>query len=113
MGRVPAREGGIFSNIDFHHLNVGYHVEMGRAVAGYPSLGTTLLTYFGDIVVRLVILHPYFAAQLALALVGGLSFWRLRKTRGEPYTPQDHRYIELVLVILITYTAAALIPFPV
>ncbi len=102
----------IFSNIRYYQWIAGYHLENGRAVVGYPSFGVILLTYFGDIVIRLVILHPYFAAQSALAVVGGLSFIRLRKTQGEPYTRQDHLYAELVLVMLITYSAAALINFP-
>jgi hypothetical protein len=102
----------IFDNIQYHHLDAGYHLEQGKAVVGYPGFGGTILSYFSDIVVRLVILHPYFFALLALSIVGGRSFRKLRKTQGEPYTRQDHLYAQLVLVMLTTYVAAALIPFP-
>ncbi len=107
-----APRGFIFSNIYYYRSAAGYHLEKGRAVVGHPSLGPTILSYFSDIVVRLVILHPYFAALLALTVVGGLSFRKLRKTQGEPFTRQDHLYTELVLVMLFAYVATALIPFP-
>jgi hypothetical protein len=103
----------IFGNIHYYRSIAGYHLEKGRAVVGHPGFGATILSYFSDIVVRLVILHPYFAALLALALVGGLSFRRLGRTRGEPYTRQDDLYAQLVLVMLIAYVATALIPFPI
>jgi hypothetical protein len=102
----------IFNNIQYHHLDVGYHLEQGRAVVGYPNLGATILSYFSDIVVRLVILHPYFAALLTLSIVGGLSFRQRRNTQGEPYIRKDCLYAELVLVMLIAYVATALIPYP-
>ncbi|HEV2383050.1 MAG TPA: glycosyltransferase family 39 protein [Terriglobia bacterium] len=102
----------IFNNIRYHGLVAGYLLRNGKAVVGYQSVGHTALVYFVMIVISLLGLHPYFTAELAVAIVG-IVCWRKRRSRQEaPYAGDDYRYLQLALLMLLVYTATALIPFP-
>lgn len=102
----------VFNNIRYHGLDVGYMTWNGKLIEGYISLGHTLSVYFSRLVGALLGHHPYFTTEIILAIVGGLSLLKLRSRQNGTYTPQDFSYFQLALVMLVTYTATALIPFP-
>jgi len=102
----------IFNNIQYHGLQAGWRWQGSKFVTGYGSIGQTVLIYFAALVIRLMVFHPYFTAELVLATVGGLSLLKLHKTGQGPYTNQDYLYIQLAFLMLVVYTATALIPFP-
>jgi len=102
----------LFDNIRYHHLDAGYMWQNYKIIEGYQTVGHTLIVYFATVVVRLIGFHPYFAIELALAMVGGVSLLRLRKSRQGPYTDDDYRYFQLATLMLVVYTAVALTPFP-
>jgi hypothetical protein len=102
----------IFNNVRYHHLDAGYLWMDGKFVTGYQSVGHTVLVYFANLVVGLLALHPYFTAELALAVVGILA---LRKTRGDVESGRSGAellYLEAAVLMLAVYTLAALTPFP-
>ena len=109
-----ARDPGafIFNNVRYHGLQAGYLWEHGKAVVGYQSIGHTVQVYFKMIVVSLLGLHPYFTAELAVAIAGIVSWMKLRKNQEAPYSGQDYRYFQLASLMLVVYTATALVPFP-
>jgi hypothetical protein len=107
----------IFNNITYHHFDVGYMISSNRTIIeGYQSAGHVALVYFATIVVRLLILHPYFMIQLVLAIVGILSLRKLRResdpSNPSPYTESDYRYFQLALLMLAVYLVTVLLPFP-
>ena len=57
-------------------------------------------------------LKLYFVAEVLLAIVGGFSLLKLRKSRGGPYSQQDYLYLQLAFVMMVVYVATSLIPFP-
>ena len=102
-----------FNNVRYHGLQAGYSRLMdGRILVGYRGVGNTLGLYFYSIVLRLLGFHPYFTAEALLALLGGLSLRKLMKRRDPAYTAQDYLYFKLAFVMLVVYTATALVPFP-
>jgi len=57
--------------------------------------------------------HMSLDLLVVLAIVGGVSLWRLFKKREGPYSAQDYDYFWLALVMLVVYTITSVIPFPV
>jgi len=57
-------------------------------------------------------LKLYFVAEVLLAIAGGVSMLKLRKSRGDPYSQQDYLYLQLALGMMVVYVATSLIPFP-
>ena len=106
------RRAFVFNNIRYHGLDAGYMWSNGKIIEGYISVGHTLWVYFSLLFGELLGLHPYFATEIILALVGGLSLLKLHRRQTGPYTPQDYSYFQLALLMLVTYTATALTPFP-
>jgi hypothetical protein len=102
----------LFNNIRYHSLQAGYLPENGKIVVGYQSPETAALTYVGFIFVLLLGLHPYFTIQAGLAVAGIVSIWKLRKRLDCLYSDYDYRYFELVLLLLIVFTATSMIAFP-
>jgi hypothetical protein len=102
----------LFNNIQYHRLDAGYMWWNGKITEGYQSVQHTTRVYFDAVVVRLLGSHPYFTISVVIAIVGGLSLWKLRKAREGPYSEADHRYYQLALLMLVTYMVVALIPFP-
>ncbi len=102
----------LFDNVRYYSMQSGYHLEAGRAVTGHGGILVTVMVYVVGIGFRLILEHPYFAAELGLALAGGLSLIKLSKSTGGPYTQRDYDFAKLILVVLLSYVAAALIPYP-
>ena len=101
-----------FNNVQYHHLDAGYIWQNGTVVTGYGGFSSTLFEYFVHICIGLLVFHPYFTIQIVLAVVGGTSLLRLKKSQESPYNQQDYEYLQLVLAMLVTYLFTALIPFP-
>ncbi len=101
----------LFNNVRYHQLDAGY-MWSGAIVEGYRSIQHTTVVYFTAVVVRLLGSHPYFTLGIALSIIGGISLRRLQKSRAGPYDEQDYRYFEAALLMLVTYTVVALVPFP-
>src|SRR5262249_36882507 len=102
----------VFNNVQYHRLDAGYIWQNGTVVTGYRGLGNALFEYFVHVGVGLLVFHPYFTLELVLAIVGGVSLLKLRKSKDSLYSNEDYQYLQLTLVLLIAYTATALIPFP-
>jgi dolichyl-phosphate-mannose-protein mannosyltransferase len=102
----------IFNNVQYHGLQAGYRWVGGKALVGYPGVGQTLQIYFRFLVDKLLVLRPYFTAEVLLSLVGGLSLLRLRRKQEGLYTGRDYLYFKVALLMLAVYTVTALIPFP-
>ena len=107
----------VFNNITYHHFDVGYMISgSGVITEGYQNFGHVAFVYFAMIGVRLLLFHPYFTIQLILAIIGILSFRRLRREgswrRGGPYREGDYRYLQLALLMLLVYSVTVLLPFP-
>jgi len=106
----------LFNNVHYHALQGGYvsgnKVESSLGATSRNSVGDILLTYFAVLVVLLMGLHPYFTLMLALGLIGAWSVIRLRKKRAGLYDTHQHLYFELSGLMLLVYSATALIPFP-
>jgi Dolichyl-phosphate-mannose-protein mannosyltransferase len=101
-----------FNNVQYHRLDAGYIWQNGSVIVGYGGLRNALFEYFVHVGVGLLVFHPYFTLEVVLAIVGGVSLLRLRKSPDPLYSNEDYEYLQLTLVLLIAYTAAALIPFP-
>lgn len=101
----------LFNNVQYHQLDAGY-MWNGAIVEGYQSIEHTTVVYFTAVVVRLLGSHPYFTLWIALSVIGGISLRKLRRSRVGPYDEQDYRYLEATLLMLVTYTLVALVPFP-
>jgi hypothetical protein len=54
----------------------------------------------------------FFAAELLLALLGIISLLELRKKKTGPYTNQDFQFLQLAFLMMVVYSATALIPIP-
>jgi len=54
----------------------------------------------------------FFQAALLLAMLGIISFLELRKKKNGPYTRQDHQFFQLAFLMMVVYSATALIPLP-
>jgi len=102
----------LFNNIRYHSLQAGYLPENGKIVVGYQSPETTFLTYIGFMFVLLLGLHPYFTIQAGLAVAGIVSVRKSRKRLDCLYSDHDYRYFELVLLLLMVFTATSMIAFP-
>jgi hypothetical protein len=102
----------LFNNIRYHQLDVGYMVLHGKFIQGYQSVWHTTLVYFFTVVVRLLGNHPYFAIAIAVSILGGLSLRKMDKSEEGLYREPDYLYFQVALLMLVTYTVVALIPFP-
>lgn len=104
----------LFNNVQYHGLQAGFRHARGSDVylVGYHGIGDTLAVYFYILVTNLLLLHPFFTIQAVLAVAGGLSLRKLSKKQDPAYAPQDYFYVKLALLMLVIYTATALIPFP-
>jgi len=106
----------MFNNVHYHALQDGYlsgnKVESSLGAISRDSVGDILLTYFAVLVVLLMGLHPSFTLLLALGLVGAWSVIKLRKNRDGWCDPCQHLYFEISGLMLVVYSATALIPFP-
>ncbi len=106
----------VFNNITYHHFDVGYMISgSGIITEGYQSVGHVAFIYFAMIGVRLLILHPYFTIQLALAIAGIFSLRKMRRrneTSFNPYTESDYCYFQLAFLMLVVYLITVLLPFP-
>lgn len=58
--------------------------------------------------IALLLSHPYFDAEMILAIVGAASLYRLRRRLDQPL----YLFLELSLLMMVVYAATALIPFP-
>lgn len=101
-----------FNNVQYHGLQAGYRWVGGHAVVGYPGFYETIDIYFRIIVNRLLEHHPYFALELLLSLIGGLSLLKVRRKQRSIYTDRDYLYFQIAFLMLAVYTTTALIPFP-
>jgi hypothetical protein len=101
----------IFNNIRYHSLDAGYMWLDGKLFEGYHSTGHVALLLFAH-AIGLFVFHPYFTIEAALAIVGLLSWRKLRHIEGSPYTLADNLYLQLAGLMLVVYTVTALVPFP-
>jgi Dolichyl-phosphate-mannose-protein mannosyltransferase len=102
----------LFNNIHYHRLDAGFMLWDGKIIQGYQSVRHTSLVYFHTMVVRLLGAHPYFAITLIVSIVGGVSIWRTKKSHERGFREADYLYFRVALLMLITYTVVALVPFP-
>jgi len=102
----------LFNNLHYHRLDAGYMLWNGKIIQGYQGVRHTTLVYFDTMVVRLLGAHPYFAISIVVSVVGGASLWKLEKSHEGPWSKVDYSYFQVALLMLITYTVVALIPFP-
>ncbi len=102
----------IFNNVRYHGMQAGYGWVDGKAVVGYPGIGQIFHVYFRAINGNLLAHHTYFAVEVLLSLIGGLSLLKLRKKRHPLYTDRDHIFFQMAFLMLVVYSATALIPFP-
>jgi hypothetical protein len=101
----------LFNNILYHQLDAGYMQWNGKVIEGYQSVKHTALVYFA-VLVRLLGSHPYFSVSIVVSIIGGLSLWKLWKSHDSSYSEPDYLYFQVAFLMLVTYTAVALIPFP-
>lgn len=102
-----------FNNVRYHSLDAGYLWAGKQLVTGYQSLWHTSLVYFANIVVSLFALHPYFTAEVVLALIGAVAVVRLRSYEGQRRSNYcETLYFQATLLMLVGYAFVALIPFP-
>ena len=101
----------LFNNIRYHSLDAGYLWLDAKLVEGYGGLGHVLLLLIAHGIVGLFVFHPYFTVETAIAVVGLLSWLRLRRNHLQP-NPQDDLFFQLVFLMLVVYMATALVPFP-
>ena len=103
----------VFNNLKYHRADVGYlELADGTLVHGYQSVGHTLLVYFATIFIRLIGMHPYFTIELAIVIVGWLSFRKHRQSALAVYSEQQLLYFEVAGVLLVVYAVTALSHFP-
>lgn len=102
----------LFNNVQYHGLQAGYLPEGGKIVVGYQNFRYTVLAYIGFIVVLLLGLHPYFTIEAILGLAGAVSLWRLHRRHEASCAPEEYRFFEVAFLVLLVYTAEALVPFP-
>jgi Dolichyl-phosphate-mannose-protein mannosyltransferase len=101
----------IFNNVHYHALQGGYLPQPGAAPAMH-GFADVILVYFAVLAVLLLAHHLYFTLQVLIGTIGILSILRLRKKQSLPYDGADYCYFEIVFLMLLFYTATALIPFP-
>jgi hypothetical protein len=63
--------------------------------------------------IHYLLTHRFFAAELILALLGIISLLELRKKKTGPYTNQDFQFLLLAFLMMVVYSATALMPLPV
>jgi hypothetical protein len=102
----------IFNNIQYHRLDKGYLWVNGQVIEGYQSVGHTAIVYFVNLFVHLLELHPYFTAEVVLAVIGADSVLQLSRKQSGQYSQEDYAYFQVAFLLLLAYTATALIPFP-
>jgi hypothetical protein len=88
--------------------NVLYRVAGGAIVVGTEHV---LRVYLRQIFISLLGLHPYFVVSGILAVAGAVSIAKMRPGGG-PYSTQDHKFFQLMVLMLAVYVVVALIPFP-
>ncbi|MGA2722782.1 MAG: glycosyltransferase family 39 protein [Bryobacteraceae bacterium] len=68
----------------------------------------------GDLDTLLVLSqHAYLVVVALLAVIGGVSLWKLRRKLEAPYDHQDYEYFELAFLMLLAYMVTSWIPYPV
>jgi hypothetical protein len=90
----------VFNNLQYRNL-LNPHGGLRHIVHGYLLSLSSLVR------------HTDLDLLVALAIVGGVSLWRLFKKREGPYSTQDYDYFQLALLMAVVYTITSLIPFPV
>jgi 4-amino-4-deoxy-L-arabinose transferase-like glycosyltransferase len=102
----------LFNNARYHSLDAGYMWLDGKLMEGYQSLGHVLILFVAHVVVGLFVFHPFFALEVALAVVGLRSWLKRRRGQKSLLPRKDDLYFQLVCVLFTVYTATALVPFP-
>jgi len=95
----------IFNNVDYHRLLFS-HISFRHTLHMDVDVLSSLLNPLHSLPAH------YFIFEVFLAVVGGLSWWKLRKKPEEPYTGQHYLYLELALLMLLVYIITATLPLP-
>ena len=98
----------VFNNVQYHHLLFS-HVTLRNTLHMYLILAVNLFYPFRSLAAR------YFTVETVLAVVGGLSLLKLRKSQAAPYSSKDYLFFQLTFLMLLVYLATigmSLIPPP-
>jgi hypothetical protein len=91
----------LFNTMQYRHL-------LDRDVTTGPS--QTVHLYLSGI--YNLVQRPFFVGEVLLALLGGFSLLKLRKTKDGTCTRQDFQYFQLAFLMMAVYAATSLIPLP-
>jgi hypothetical protein len=102
----------LFDNIRYHSLDAGYMWLDGQLIEGYRSLAHVLLLLAAHVGVGLFVFHPYLSLEIFLAMIGVVSWIKVRQAGNVIFSPNDDLFFQIVALMLVVYTLTALVPFP-
>ena len=105
---IGAPHAFLFNNVQYHHL------LFSQITFRYTAHMYLLLIFNLFYPFRSMAAH-YFTVELVLAVIGGLSLPKLRRTSTGLYSDNDYRFFQLTLLMLLVYLATiamSLIPAP-